>query len=410
MIKFDFNIDCCGCTSCANSCPVEAIAMKQNENGFLMPVVNEAVCIQCGKCERVCPHLNIQTDVSKYSLSDFNGKNTYLYYLNEKERNDSASGGFVYAVSTYFQQQNGVVCGCIWNKSIVAEHICSSEKEDLHRMQSSKYVQSDLNRCFSHIKKELAEGRKVLFCGTPCQTAGLHFFLGNKEHENLLSIAVICHGVGSPLVWEKYKKSLEKKYGGKLLLVNQRDKSFKGYNQSFCKYTFKENLSNNTSATAKTKIIGMPTFLADPYVFLFTDNLFIRNSCCHCQYKGINNHADIIVGDFYESLVDAGNMGCSCLIAMTEKGDTLIRSVQGVVKQASLHQTVGSNAMLWKSVAKHPRRDEFFHEMENYKDGDIKLFLDFLPIRFKIKKVLNQLGLFNLYLSLKRTYKRYHCK
>lgn len=408
MIQFDFDTDCCGCTSCANSCPVEAIAMKQNGNGFLMPVVNEAICIQCGKCERVCPHLNTQTDVNKYSLSDFNGKNTYLYYLDEKERNDSASGGFVYAVSTYFQQQNGVVCGCIWNKSIVAEHICSSKKEDLPLMQSSKYVQSNLKQCYSQIKKELMDGRQVLFCGTPCQTAGLYFFLGCKEYENLTSIALICHGVGSPLVWDKYKKALEQKYCGKLLFVNQRDKSFKGYKQSYCKYIFEEDTSENILTTRK--VIGMPTYLADPYVFLFTDNLFIRNSCCHCQYKGVNNHADIIVGDFYESVEGAGNMGCSCIISMTEKGNALIHSVPGVVKQTTLNVTVGSNSMLWKSVVKHPRRDEFFHEMEKYKDGDIKLFLDFLPIRFKIKKILNQLGLFNLYLSLKRTYKRIHCK
>ena len=408
MIKFDFDTECCGCTSCANSCPVGAIEMKTNENGFLTPFVDESICIQCGKCERACPHINTQTDVGNYSIEDFSGKNAYLYYLNEEERMDSASGGFVYAASRYVQQRGGIVCGCVWNKSLVAEHICSSKKEDLHLMQGSKYVQSNLKQCYSQIKKELTEGRSVLFCGTPCQTAGLYFFLGCKEYENLTSIALICHGVGSPLVWDKYKKALEKKYCGNLLFVNQRDKSFKGYKQSYCKYIFKENTSENIRTTRK--IIGMPTYLADPYVFLFTDNLFIRNSCCHCQYKGVNNHADIIVGDFYESVEGAGSMGCSCLISMTEKGTSFIHSLKGIVIQASLDKTVGSNVMLWKSVTKNPRRDEFFQKMKNYKDDDLQLFLDFLPIRFKIKKIINQFGLFSVYLSLKRIYNKYHHK
>lgn len=46
--------ECCGCTACEFACPRRAIAMEPDEEGFLYPVVDAALCIRCGKCERVC--------------------------------------------------------------------------------------------------------------------------------------------------------------------------------------------------------------------------------------------------------------------------------------------------------------------------------------------------------------------
>lgn len=55
MIKFDFNKNCCGCTACKNSCPTGAIQMTENSEGFLLPVVDKTKCVDCGKCDTVCP-------------------------------------------------------------------------------------------------------------------------------------------------------------------------------------------------------------------------------------------------------------------------------------------------------------------------------------------------------------------
>ena len=49
---------CCGCAACFNSCPVDAIEMRENRDGFLYPYVKEEVCINCGKCVRACPELD----------------------------------------------------------------------------------------------------------------------------------------------------------------------------------------------------------------------------------------------------------------------------------------------------------------------------------------------------------------
>ena len=46
---------CTGCSSCQNICPVDAIIMSPDSEGFIMPVIDENKCIDCGKCLRQCP-------------------------------------------------------------------------------------------------------------------------------------------------------------------------------------------------------------------------------------------------------------------------------------------------------------------------------------------------------------------
>ena len=402
MIHFDFDKDCCGCTACVNSCNHGAITMKANAEGFLMPVVDESKCVDCGLCDKVCPYLNTSTDISHFSLENFCDKKAYLYFSNDKRRKESASGGFVYDIYNKMLKEGGLICGCVWNENMEAVHIVSDKMEDIHRMQSSKYVQSNMQDSYMIIRRALRDGKRVAFCGTPCQTAGLNTYLGKTDRSNLISICLICHGVPSPGVWNRWKRIMEKKYNGDLIDVNMRDKSYKGYGTSYVRYGLIARqhvvgrVSDQRHASLSARNVGIPTFLADPYIFLFTDDLYLRHSCNHCQYKADNNGADIIVGDFYQSIPEAGNDGCSCLFAMNEKGEQYIKGLDGVVVPTD-YKTIGSvNGMLWKSVNEHPRRNEFFTRFQSDTFLSETLFTDFLPFRFKIKKVLNKCGLFSV--------------
>ena len=49
------NAKCAGCTACMGICPVGAISMREGQDGFLYPYVDNQKCINCGKCISVCP-------------------------------------------------------------------------------------------------------------------------------------------------------------------------------------------------------------------------------------------------------------------------------------------------------------------------------------------------------------------
>ena len=46
--------NCCGCSACYATCPVKAILMEQDDEGFLYPVIDVIKCIKCYKCTTVC--------------------------------------------------------------------------------------------------------------------------------------------------------------------------------------------------------------------------------------------------------------------------------------------------------------------------------------------------------------------
>lgn len=371
--------------------------MKANAEGFLMPAVDSDKCVDCGRCDKVCPHLNTKGDIYNYSLRDFEGTKAYLYYSLDERRIDSASGGFLLDINRKTIEEGGCVCGCIWNDELKAVHIMTDKQEEMERMQSSKYVQSDMDGCFRQVRDRLKEGRKVTFCGTPCQTAGLRKFLGRlAESEDFVSVCLICHGVPSPAVWEYYKRAMEKKYKGKMISVNMRDKRAKGYSLSHVRYKILSTSSTDISGQNRSEMsVLRPTFLSDPYIYLFTSNLFLRNSCFKCAYKSINTGADIIVGDFYASTEGAGDLGCSCLVALTDKGDRAINSQGGVIKDSTIEDVGSVNGMICHSVPLNPKRESFFRDFAKSGEYDLGLFRKYLPLRFYVKDVLGRLGIFN---------------
>lgn len=47
---------CYGCGVCVISCPVKAIKMTFNDEGFYKPMVDKNVCVNCGICSNVCSY------------------------------------------------------------------------------------------------------------------------------------------------------------------------------------------------------------------------------------------------------------------------------------------------------------------------------------------------------------------
>ncbi len=79
--------DCTGCTACASVCPVNAIAMEPDHEGFLRPVIGER-CILCRRCEQTCPILHPPVPGPAPAAAHA------VWNRDEAERTASSSGGF----------------------------------------------------------------------------------------------------------------------------------------------------------------------------------------------------------------------------------------------------------------------------------------------------------------------------
>lgn len=48
-------VRCTGCTACVAACPKSCLRMERDKEGFFYPVADETTCINCDRCNRVCP-------------------------------------------------------------------------------------------------------------------------------------------------------------------------------------------------------------------------------------------------------------------------------------------------------------------------------------------------------------------
>lgn len=339
---------CTGCGACYNACPVNAISMKMDKYGFYKPIIDKAKCINCGLCEKICP-------LDSYKSN--NNITPQVYALINKDDNvrlKSASGGAFSAFAKNVLEQNGVVYGVIWNDDIVAIHSRAENVEQLEKMYSSKYVQSNTKDTFKQAKQDLDNGKKVLFSGTPCQIAGLKSYL-RKEYDNLITIDLICHGTPSPLIFEKYKQEfLQENNEEKILNLNFRSKK-RGWGAFYTLIikTDRKEYCIDGSKSSYLKAFG---------------NLSLNTSCLNCQFNKIPRIADITVGDFWgvdeydNSLND--KKGTSIILINNIKGQNLLKEIEKNcrLQEVPLDVAIKRNPNIYSSSKAHKNRKKFLED------------------------------------------------
>lgn len=325
---------CCGCSACASACPKQCIAMTPDADGFQRPVIDQSVCIDCGLCQRVCPA--IEAFPANEPATALGVKNR-----NEAVRAASTSGGIFTLLATKVIEQGGVVFGVVFDQTLTAHHTYTESVEGLEAMRKSKYVESRTGTSFADARAFLRQGRPVLISGTPCQIAGLRKFLG-REYDGLLTLAVVCHGVPSPMVWQKYLATLP----ARPTEVNFRVKS-----RSWKKFT----------TSFDTSVSGFK----DPYMNMFLADLCLRPSCYRCPAKGGRSGADITIGDFWgiDSIDPAfdDDRGTSLVIVHTPKGHQAIDAIasQTETKSYLYSSATECNTAVSRSVRKPYYRSLF---------------------------------------------------
>lgn len=338
---------CTGCGACAQICPAHAITMRKNKEGFLMPVVDNAKCTRCGICYHRCPSAN-----PSYKNEQ---PECYAMMAEDAVREVSSSGGMFSVAAEYILDQAGYVCGAAFRDDFSVEHTVIDNMSQIEQLRGSKYIQSDSGNIFPRIKQLLEKDNIVLFTGMPCQVAGLYAYLG-KTYEKLYTIDLLCHGITSYKVFEKYKKDV---LGDKQLteLFFKAKKPWgwhAGINASF------QDGSKYAQPLEK-----------DPYYIAYLNGISKNEICGGCEFNKLPRQGDITIGDFwgigkYDAALN-DNKGTSVVLVNNNKGRTLMENLKGrmqTVKKAPLQVAVNGNHCIEHPYRLNKNRMAFFQYLD----------------------------------------------
>lgn len=294
--------DCSGCSACAKVCPMNAISMIADEEGFLYPQIDEQKCIKCGLCDKVCGFVPTKVQIELPKAYGVKHKDT-------ETRITSRSGGAFVAFSDWILKHSGVIYGASMQADCTVKHVRATSGIERDAMKTAKYVQSDMNDIYPSVGKDLNDGKMVLFSGTPCQIAGLYAYIYAKKvnDEKLFTCDLVCHGVPSPKVWHDYVEYIKSKYSKGIETARFRDKSF-GWD-SHCE---------SFVLTSGKKVVSRD------YTDLFYEHIMLRPSCHKCYFANVNRVADVTLADFWGIEKNRpefdDNKGVSLVLVNTEKG------------------------------------------------------------------------------------------
>lgn len=347
---------CTGCGACYNKCPVNAIEMRQDSEGFFFPHIHSEACISCGQCLNVCPAI-----APKYENQP--EPDCYAVMADDPIREKSSSGGVFTLLAEWMLDQGGIVCGAAYTEDHYAvEHIIVTNREELHRLRGSKYVQSTSGLIYREVKKHLDSGAPVLYTGTPCQIAAVKSFLG-KPYEKLYTLDLVCHGVPSPMVYEKFIREQEEKYGSKAVRVSFRDKDVVKWDVS----TTIEFENGQVYRKKRNECAYMKSFLK---------LLTIRKCCGQCPFAKLPRQGDMTIADFWDihrfdpKLDD--RKGTSLVLPNNAKGSAMLEALRRkaiLCAKAPLEHAIKYNAQLKYSSVLHPRRTRFYDLLSTYHYG-----------------------------------------
>ena len=290
--------------------------MSRTKYGHLIPSVDALKCINCSKCVKVCPHLN-------NSRREYDRRTVFAVVRNDEIKRSLGSSGSIFsALSEVVFSQNGIVFGAAFDERNKLRHIMASNWNQLLPLLKSKYLQSNTEGVYLLVKEHLKQGKKVLFCGTPCQCVALYNFLDFNLRRDLLLVDFICHGVPSQELFDMSICNYQRKHKCTIEKFEFR------YKLPTSVHFFKL-LCRDKKDSKTREIKGI--FSEFPYYYLFKKHLGYRQSCYNCKSLGVDRISDITLADFWNIEKLVSNVD----LAEFNKGisQVIINYVQNILKK-----------------------------------------------------------------------------
>lgn len=332
MLTVDYE-KCTGCGACVQRCPKRCISWTQREFGFRYPQIDKDACVNCGQCEKVCPidkALEVSAEQKAYAA----------VHKDDEVLAKSTSGGAFTAIADAVFAQGGIVYGAAMLDGMQVKHIRTSGKDDFEGLRSSKYLQSDTGTTYQMVEQDLKQGKTVLYSGTPCQIDGLKNFLG-KDYENLYTVDIVCHGVGSQAYFDKYMDYARERYG-KIKALRFRSKEYAGWSCG----------GGVVVVDSSDCLKKIPYRDFDNYYYsYFLSGDIYRKSCYSCKYANTNRVGDFALGDYWG--VEALNLplqtenGCSLLLVNNRHAMQLLDEIESLDRvETTVEQAAHCNKQL----------------------------------------------------------------
>jgi len=318
---------CIGCGTCVYVCPSNAIEMKWDDYGFLIPTQLSS-CDSDNTCLQVCPfnpfpekEVETEDELAEFFLENTINKHTKIGKYNKiyagfsKEyRLTSSSGGLATYIFTQLLKR-GVVNHILSvkessNTNFKYEYAISSHKKEIELASKTKYYPVSL----SGVLKELnnLEG-KVAIVGVACFIKSIRLVQHKQpilKEKIAFLVGIICGGIKSKFFTEYLAEKAGVKYNEYL----KPEFRVKDFNSKASDYSFECNKTgNNRKYTIKMKNVGD----------MWGTGLFKANACDFCD-DVTTELSDISLGDAWLNPFINDGKGTNVVVTRSPLADIII--------------------------------------------------------------------------------------